>query len=101
MNYVDAVLICCFVDIVSMQLYRRLADQPFYSEQCDEILLSSVIQCVAMGRASKEGMVYFNFMNKLCRLHCTFVYNINSRADEDWYHFGNIYIYFLLLFINI
>ena len=96
--------ISCSVNNVSMQGYVRLAEVPSFQIHCKETPVSSLLQCAALARASKDVRFFFNLKESYCRWSCTFLYTGSTVMTDQWQQYGmflfNLYfVLFHVLFI--
>ena len=80
--------ISCSVNNVSMQGYERLAEVPSFLIHCKEMLVYSLLQCAALGRASKDVRFFFNKKESYCRWNCTFLYTGITVMTDQWQQYG-------------
>lgn len=98
MKYLKVLLTICFVDKVFLQWYKRVVYPPFFNIYCKETLVSSVINCLAVGRASKDVRLIYNVKNNYCRSQCTFLFNGTTSLGDEWHHYGMYYLYISMIF---
>ena len=87
-------LISCGVNNKVMQRYVRQAEIPSFEIHCKE-LVSSLLQCAALGRVSKDVRFFFSKEDSLCRWNCVLLYNRSGILGNEWYHYGKFYENFI------
>ncbi|XP_078331050.1 uncharacterized protein LOC144624908 [Crassostrea virginica] len=80
--------ISCSVNNVSMQGYVRLAEVPSFQIHCKETPVSSLLQCAALARASKDVRFFFNLKESYCRWSCTFLYTGSTLMTDQWQQYA-------------
>ncbi|XP_078332797.1 uncharacterized protein LOC111109421 isoform X3 [Crassostrea virginica] len=92
MEYIKLLLfisyISCSVNNVSMQGYERLAEVPSFLIHCKETPVYSLLQCAALGRASKDVRFFFNKKDSYCRWNCTFLYTGRTVMTDQWQQYA-------------
>ena len=87
-------LISCGVNNKVMQRYVRQAEIPSFEIHCKE-LVSSLLQCAALGRVSKDVRFFFSKEDSLCRWNCVLLYNGSGILGNEWFHYGKFYENFI------
>ena len=107
MEYIKLLLfisyISCSVNNVSMQGYERQAEVPSFLIHCKETPVYSLLQCAALGRASKDVRFFFNKKDSYCRWNCTFLYTGRTVMTDQWQQYGMFLfkMYFVLFHVHV
>ena len=97
MEYIKLLLfityISCSVNNVSMQGYERQLEVPSFLIHCKETPVSSLLQCAALARASKDVRFFFNKKDSYCRWNCTFLFTGRTVMTDQWQQYGMFLCY--------